>query len=44
LAFPKDINNWLALMWQTLIKQSDDGVLGYPLFEKCGIGKPILHA
>jgi len=34
----------LALKWHTPIKRSGDGVLGYPLLEKCGIGKPILHA
>ena len=34
----------LALKWKPPIKRSGDGVLEYPLLEKCGIGKPILHA
>ena len=34
----------LALKWHTPITRSGDRVLGCPLLEKCGIGKPILHA
>ena len=28
----------LALKWQTSIKRSGDGILGFPTLEKCGIG------